>query len=138
MRCIPCRPTHAPIAAVVWTALRTGYERRLECGLSSSEVGRQNIIGPAKLAREAVLGALFCILFCYNAVALAMAPTFARATLDNELGLFINLLTDNTLSKGVTWSAKGVVLKPLRVEARIIGTAACTHGTPENSRDDRE
>ena len=138
MGCIPCCPTHSPVATVVWTVLRTGYERRLECGLGSGEVSRQNIIGPAKLARVTVLGALFCVLLCYNAVTLAMAPTFACATLDNELSLFVNLLTDNTLSQGVAWSAKGIVLKPLRVETRIIGAAACTHGTPENSRDDVE
>ena len=91
----------------------------------------QDVVRPAELARVSFLGALFCVIFCDDIVAFSVAPTLARATLDDEFGLLVCLLADDALAEGLTGSAKGVVLEPLRVETGIIGSTACADGAPE-------
>ena len=93
-------------------------------------MGGQDVVGPTELAGESILGALFGVFLGDDAVALAVAPALARATLDDEFGLFVNLFADDALTEGLARSAKGIILKPLGVEAGVIGPAACAHGAP--------
>ena len=93
-------------------------------------MGGQDVVGPAELTRVPLLGALFRVILGDDAVALAVAPALARATLDDEFGLFVNLLADDALTEGLARSAKGIVLEPLRVEAGIIGSTACADSAP--------
>ena len=59
-----------------------------------------------------------------------MAPPLAGAALDNELGLLVTLLTDETHCEGVAGAAQGVVLEPTGVEPGVVAATALANRAP--------
>ena len=117
---------------ITWTWRRTWICQFL-AGLESllNNVRRRDIVRPAQLAGVAGDGALFGFLLVVDGVTLAVRPALACGALDDQLPVFVAVLTGRAKGQGVAWAAKGVVVVPLRIESGVARATHLTNGTPE-------